>query len=91
MVSKKGLREGFAVLVKICITLKKSVRDPQGAAVLSSLNAVGYENVKNVRFGKYLELEVDEEDREKVDAQVKEMCNRLLVNPVVEDFSYELK
>jgi phosphoribosylformylglycinamidine synthase PurS subunit len=75
-------------LAKVEVTLKKAILDPQGAAVESSLVTMGYENVKQVRVGKYLELVLDAVDREKASAQVEEMSRRLLSNPVIEDFSY---
>jgi phosphoribosylformylglycinamidine synthase PurS subunit len=67
------------------------VLDPQGVAVESSLKALGYDNVYRVRVGKYLELIFDAETRELAAAQVEEMANRLLSNPVIEDFSYSLQ
>ncbi len=73
------------------MTLKKSVLDPQGSAVESSLKALGYENVCRVRVGKYLELILDAGSREQAAAQVEEMSHRLLSNPVIEDFSYSLQ
>ncbi len=57
----------------------------------SSLKALGYENVFRVRVGKYLELNLDAENREEAAAQVEEMSQRLLSNPVIEDFSYSLQ
>ena len=57
----------------------------------NSLKALGYENVKRVRVGKYLELNLEAENGEKAAAQVEEMANRLLSNPVIEDFSYQLR
>lgn len=57
----------------------------------SSLKALGYENVLQVRVGKYLELYFDAENREEAAAQVEEMSQRLLSNPVIEDFSYSLQ
>jgi phosphoribosylformylglycinamidine synthase subunit PurS len=59
--------------------------------VESSLKALGYENVFRVRVGKYLELNLDAENREAAAAQVEEMSQRLLSNPVIEDFSYSLQ
>ncbi len=75
---------------KIEITLKKSVLDPQGAAVKSSLEVLGYANIRDLRVGKYLEFGLESVSREEGEAQVKEMCRRLLVNPVIEDYEFEL-
>ncbi len=75
---------------RIEITLKKEVLDPQGAAVENALKALHYNNVKQVRIGKYMELYLEAEEREAGAKQVEEMCRRLLANPVIEDFSYTL-
>ncbi len=75
---------------KIHVTLKKSILDPQGSAVQGALHAMGYENVKEVRIGKYQVVDLDSPSREAAEAQVREMCERLLSNPVIEDFTFEL-
>lgn len=75
--------------VKIHITLKEGVLDPQGKAVQDSLNTLGYQEVKGVRVGKYMELEL--EDHADVEKQVKEMCDKLLANPVIEDYEYTIE
>lgn len=75
--------------VKVFITLRESVLDPQGNAVKNSLHSLNYKNVEDVRIGKYMELTV--KDVADVDQQVKEMCEKLLSNPVIEDYSYEVE
>ncbi len=75
---------------KIHVTLKKSILDPQGSAVQGALHAMGYENVNEVRIGKYQIVDLDCSSREAAEAQVREMCERLLSNPVIEDFTFEL-
>jgi phosphoribosylformylglycinamidine synthase PurS subunit len=77
--------------VKVEVTLKKEVLDPQGVAVENSLKALNYDNVRQVRVGKYIELIIEAEGREKAATQVEEMSRRLLSNPVIEDFSYSLQ
>jgi len=72
------------------VTLKKSVLDPQGKTVLHALETLGFQGVKDVRVGKYFELAIDEEKREKAEEQVRLMCDKLLINPVIEDYSYKL-
>jgi phosphoribosylformylglycinamidine synthase len=74
----------------IKVMLKKSVLDPQGAAVQKALQALNYQNVSDVRIGKYLEVTVVLPDRESAAAQVREMCERLLANMVIEDYTFEL-
>ena len=76
--------------VKIEVTLKKGVLDPQGVTVEKSLAALGYGNVKHMRVGKYMEFTLSDVSREQAGAQVQEMCRRLLVNPVIEDYTFDL-
>jgi phosphoribosylformylglycinamidine synthase len=71
--------------VKVYVTLKHGVLDPQGQAVARTLGRLGYEEVKDVRIGKYIELEVTRLDR----ARLEEMCKRLLANTVIEDYTIE--
>jgi phosphoribosylformylglycinamidine synthase len=68
------------------ITLKPTVNDPQGNAVLGSLHALGFEAVKGVRVGKYLRLELEASDEQDARRQVLAMCERLLANTVIETY-----
>ncbi|WP_146552653.1 phosphoribosylformylglycinamidine synthase subunit PurS [Rummeliibacillus sp. SL167] len=76
--------------VKIYVTLRESVLDPQGTAVKGSLHTMGYNEVADVRIGKYLELQIDPSKRD-IDGIVKEMCEKLLANTVIEDYRYEIE
>jgi phosphoribosylformylglycinamidine synthase subunit PurS len=76
---------------KIYVTLRPSVLDPAGAAVQSGLGHLGYDNVEQIRIGKYIELNVTAETQPLAEAQVDRMCNQLLANTVVENYRYELK
>ncbi|MHB8174183.1 MAG: phosphoribosylformylglycinamidine synthase subunit PurS [Nitrospirota bacterium] len=76
---------------KVFVTLKKGVLDPQGKAVQHSLAALGYGNVQDVRLGKYVEVKLDEADKKKAEAQLKEMCEKLLANTVIEDYQYVIE
>ena len=76
---------------RIYVTLKTTVNDPQGLTVLSSLHRLGFENAGDVRVGKYLLVNVDETDRAKAERSVTEMCQKLLANPVIEDFRFDLE
>ncbi|WP_174733558.1 phosphoribosylformylglycinamidine synthase subunit PurS [Mesobacillus harenae] len=76
--------------VKVYITLRESVLDPQGTAVKGSLQTLGYSSVEDVRIGKYLELTLNERT-ENIDQAVQEMCDKLLANPVIEDYRYEIE
>lgn len=76
--------------VKIYVTLKESILDPQGSAVQGSLNKIGYTEVADVRIGKYLEVTVGDTTRD-MDTLVKEMCEKLLTNTVIENYRYEVE
>ncbi len=78
-------------LAKIRVTLKPVVNDPQGLTVMSSLKQLGFETVSDVRIGKYLEVRVDEADRARAEGLVSDMCRKLLANPVIEEFSFDLE
>ena len=69
----------------ITVTLKKDVLDPQGKVVENTLMNIGL-NLKNIRQGKYFEIEVDEKDQSKAEKNVDEMCRKLLVNLIIEDY-----
>ena len=75
---------------KIFVTLKNGILDPQGRAIQQSLATLGFNTVEDVRMGKLLEVEVKETDRSKVEATIQSMCQKLLANPVIEDFRYEI-
>ena len=77
--------------VKIFISFKEGVLDPQGKAVERSLHSLGYEEVRDVRMGKYLEIEIEASSREAAEARIREMCDKLLANPVIEDYRFEIE
>ena len=72
--------------VSAIITLKKDVLDPQGKVINQALDGMGFENINEVRQGKYLEIDVNENDPNKAKAVVEEMCKKLLANLVIENF-----
>lgn len=74
----------------VYVTLKAGVLDPQGEAVKKSLHVLGYAAVEEVRIGKFIEVWLNEADSETVAVQLKEMSDKLLANPVIEDFRVEL-
>lgn len=76
--------------VKVYVTLRESVLDPQGKAVTHSLHSLNYPEVSEVRIGKYLELTVEKSERD-IHQVVEEVCSKLLANPVIEDYRYELE
>ncbi len=77
--------------VRVYVTLKNGILDPQGKAVKHSLHTLGYSSVSDVRIGKYIELILKDDSCEQLDSQIKEMCNKLLANTIVEDFRYEVE
>ena len=72
--------------VKVIVTLKNGVLDPQGKAIQQTLNGMAFDNVSDVRQGKYFDIEVNEADESKAKSQVEEMCKKLLANLVIEDY-----
>jgi phosphoribosylformylglycinamidine synthase len=77
--------------VKIFVSLKNGVLDPQGKAIERSLHTLGYTEVGDVRVGKYLEVEVNAASRAEAESRVREMCDKLLANTVIEDYRFEIK
>ena len=77
-------------LSRIDVMLKPLVNDPQGLAVRDGLHTLGFADVDAVRVGKHIEVTLEAEDREAAEQAVREMCDRLLSNPVIEDFSFEV-
>ena len=75
---------------RVYVTLKPGVLDPQGQATQKTLGRLGYDNVQNVRIGKYVELEVDGKSGDEARSQIDEMCRRLIANTVIEDYRIEL-
>ena len=70
----------------VTVTLKKDVLDPQGKVVLNTLTNLGMNNVKNIRQGKFFEIEINETDESEAHKKVNEMCQKLLVNLIIEDY-----
>lgn len=75
--------------VKIYVTLKDGIHDPQGHAIHQSLTTLGFDSVNNVRMGKLLEVTLQNTDVDNAEATVQAMCEKLLSNPVIEDYRYE--
>lgn len=77
--------------IRINITLKKGVLDTQGKAIENALNKnLGFEQISNVRQGKLIEMEINETDMNKVQKIVDEICDKLLVNKIIENYSFEV-
>ena len=76
---------------RIHITLKQGVLDPHGKAIANALEALGFSDVDGVRQGKYIEIDLQENDSEAARASVDAMCEKLLANTVIEDYSIEIE
>jgi phosphoribosylformylglycinamidine synthase subunit PurS len=76
---------------KVYVTLKQEVLDPQGDAVRRALGTLGFEGLRSVRVGKFIEIELGDVPREAAERDLRAMCEKLLANPVIEDFRFELE
>ena len=76
--------------ISVTVTLKKDVLDPQGKVILQTLNGMGMENLKNLRQGKYFELELEEENEENAIKQIDDACKKLLVNLIIENYKIDI-
>jgi phosphoribosylformylglycinamidine synthase len=72
--------------VQVIITLKKNVLDPQGKVIQQTLDAMGFNNISEVRQGKFFEIEIDEKDQKKAKEKVEDLSEKLLANLVIEDY-----
>lgn len=75
--------------INVLVTLKNGVMDAQGRVVYNALQSLGFEDVRGVRFGKLIQVNIETDDSKKALEQVDEMCRKLLANPVIEDYSLE--
>ncbi len=78
-------------LAKVYIRLKPTVNDPQGQTIMGALHSLGFIEVNKVRAGKYLEVTLNESNRPAAEARVKSMCEKLLANVVIEEYTFDLE
>ena len=78
-------------LAEVFVTLKSTVNDPPGITVMGAVQNLGYNSVVGVRIGKFLEIRLAETNRNKAEKLLEDMCQKLLANPVIEEYRYELK
>lgn len=76
---------------KIYVMLKETIADPQGAAVKHALESLRYSEIQDVRIGKLITLKIKSNNKKRTSERVDKMCKKLLANPIVEDYSYEIK
>jgi phosphoribosylformylglycinamidine synthase len=72
--------------ISVIVTLKKDVLDPQGKTIKKVLESMSFKNVNDVRQGKYFEIDIDEKNQKKAEEKIEQMCKKLLVNLVIEDY-----
>jgi phosphoribosylformylglycinamidine synthase len=77
--------------VKIIVTLKDGVLDPQGKTVKFALDKMGYKNIGDVRIGKYIEIEANNGNKEKLKKEIDEICDKLLANPNIEKYTFSIE
>ena len=77
--------------ISAIVTLKKDVLDPQGKVVEQTLKNMGYQDIINVRQGKYFEIDINEEDKKKAEKTIEDICKKLLTNAVIEDYTINYK
>ena len=78
-------------LARVFINLKPTVNDPQGQTIHGGLRQLGFDTVASVRAGKYMEVRLEDPGESEAAEKVRDMCDKLLVNPVIEDYSFELE
>jgi phosphoribosylformylglycinamidine synthase len=78
------------MIAKVYVTLKRGVLDPQGQAVARALGRLGFDEVKDARIGKYIELQVESAPGEDCEKRLKDMCEKLLANTVIEEYRVEI-
>ncbi len=79
------------IKARVYTTLKQGVLDPQGKAVQHSLVVLGFNQVQDIRIGKYIEVVLNTDDRQLAQKQLKEMCEKLLANTVIESYRFDLE
>jgi len=80
------------IKVNVYVTLKKEILDTQGLVIKKAIPQIGFNNVENVRFGKFIQLEIEQNSKseEDIKKEIEYLCDRLLSNPIIEDFKYEI-
>jgi len=78
------------IKARVTVTLKNGVLDPQGKAIVGALDSLGFEGVNSVRQGKVFDVELDMKDKAQAESHLKAMCDKLLANTVIEDYSVEI-
>ena len=77
-------------LAKVYVQLKPTVSDPQGQTIQGGLSQLGFDSVRSVRAGKFMQVRLDESSEQSASEKVRDMCEKLLANPVIEDYEFEI-
>ena len=77
--------------ISVTVTLKKDVLDPQGKVVKQTLKNMGYENINDIRQGKYFEIDINEKDKKKAEKVIEDISKKLLTNIIIEDYTIDYK
>jgi phosphoribosylformylglycinamidine synthase len=86
----RGLASLAAYTARVYVSLKPTVNDPQGITIRGALESLGFSGVQGVRAGKYIVIQIDAGSQEEARSQVDEMCRKLLANPVIEEYRFDL-
>jgi phosphoribosylformylglycinamidine synthase PurS subunit len=78
-------------LARVEVSLKPTVNDPQGLTIRGGLHSLGFKEVESVRAGKYMEIQLEADSGQAAESRVREMCQKLLANPVIEDFTFQVE
>ena len=78
-------------MARVYVSLKSTVNDPQGLTILNALHSLGFSSVSDVRAGRYFVIQLDEADEESTRRQVEESCRKLLANPIIEEYRFDLE
>ena len=78
-------------LARVFVSLKPTINDPQGRTIQGGLHQLGFESVQSVRAGKYLEIRLGGASESEAERRVAEMCDKLLANPIIEEYRFELE
>lgn len=76
---------------RVYVSLKKGILDPQGKTILRALHSLGFDEVEDLRIGKYMELKVNGADKDELERRISEMCEKILANPIIEDYRVEVE
>jgi phosphoribosylformylglycinamidine synthase len=79
------------MIAEIYISLKNTVADPQGLTIKHALESLGYKGLAEVRIGKLVLIKLNSKDKKRAKQEIEQMCNKLLANPIIEDYSFNIK